>query len=247
MLAGWELALGLAAMFFGAIVLGTFSFGLGTVAMPFILLILPPQDAVVIVNAVVVLTTGLTVVQTWRHLNLKESWPFVVAGLPPVPIGVLLLHGAAPVALRLTIVVIILSLGVMSLFQIRLPGARNRWAAPICGFIATLLVTTLGVGAPLAGLYSIEQDWSRDTIRATLGLYFFLASTVALILFAVTGLVEITTAQNIGVLSLAVLLGSAVAAVIANRISLRAFRYVVVAVTVVGSISLLLRELLRVL
>ena len=99
----------------------------------------------------------------------------------------------------------------------------------------------------MAGLYSIEQDWSRDTIRATLGLYFFLASTVALILFAVTGLVEITTAQNIGVLSLAVLLGSAVAAVIANRISLRAFRYVVVAVTVVGSISLLLRELLRVL
>ena len=61
MLAGWELALGLAAMFFGAIVLGTISFGLGTVAMPFMLFILPPQDAVVIVNAVVVLTTGLTV------------------------------------------------------------------------------------------------------------------------------------------------------------------------------------------
>ncbi|MDE2788159.1 MAG: hypothetical protein OXL37_16080 [Chloroflexota bacterium] len=74
MLAGWELALGLAAMFFGAIVLGTISFGLGTVAMPFMLFILPPRDAVVIVNAVVVLTTGLTVVQTWRHLNLRESW-----------------------------------------------------------------------------------------------------------------------------------------------------------------------------
>ena len=245
MLAGWELALGLAAMFFGAIVLGTISFGLGTVAMPFMLLILPPQDAVVIVNAVVVLTTGLTIVQTWRHLNLRETWPFVVAGLPPVPIGVLLVHEADPVALRLTIVVVILVLGVMSLFQIRLPGARSSWAAPVCGFIATLLVTTLGVGAPLAGLYAIEQDWSRDTIRATLGLYFFLASALALVLFAVTGLIGVTTAQNIGVLSLAVLAGTAVAAVIANRISLRAFRYVVVAVTVVGSISLLLRELLH--
>ncbi len=245
MLAGWELALGLAAMFFGAVVLGTISFGLGTVAMPFMLLILPPQDAVVIVNAVVVLTTGLTIVQTWRHLNLRETWPFVVAGLPPVPIGVLLVHEADPVALRLTIVVVILALGVMSLFQIRLPGARSSWAAPVCGFIATLLVTTLGVGAPLAGLYAIEQDWSRDTIRATLGLYFFLASALALVLFAVTGLIGVTTAQNIGVLSLAVLAGTAVAAVIANRISLRAFRYVVVAVTVVGSISLLLRELLH--
>ena len=246
MLAGWELALGLAAMFFGAIVLGTISFGLGTVAMPFMLLILPPQDAVVTVNAVVVLTTGLTVIQTWRHLNLRESWPFVVAGLPPVPLGVLLLHGADAVALRLTIVVVILALGLMSLFQIRLPGARSRWAAPVCGFTATLLVTTLGVGAPLAGLYSIEQDWSRDTIRATLGLYFFLASVLALVLFAVTGLVSVTTAQNIGVLSLAVLCGTGVAAVIASRISLRAFRYVVVAVTVMGSVSLLLRELLRV-
>ncbi len=247
MLTGWELAIGLAAMFFGAIVLGTISFGLGTVSMPFMLLILPPQDAVVIVNAVVVLTTGLTVIQTWRHLNLRESWPFVVAGLPPVPLGVLLLHGADAVALRLTIVVVILALGVMSLFQIRLPGARSRWAAPVCGFIATLLVTTLGVGAPLAGLYSIEQDWSRDTIRATLGLYFFLASVLALALFAVTGLVSVTTAQNIGVLSVAVLCGTGVAAVIANRISLQAFRYVVVGVTVVGSISLLLWELLRVL
>ena len=247
MLLGWELALSLTAMFFGAIVLGTISFGLGTVAMPFMLLVLAPQDAVVIVNAVVVLTTGLTVIQTWRHLNLRESWPFVVAGLPPVPLGVLLLHGADAVVLRLTIVAVILVLGVMSLFQIRLPGARSRWAALICGFVATLLVTTLGVGAPLAGLYSIEQDWSRDTIRATLGLYFFLASALALLLFFVTGLIPVTTAQNIGVLSLAVLCGTAVAAVIASRISLRAFRYVVVAVTVLGSVSLLTREILRML
>lgn len=245
MLSGWELALGLAAMFFGAIVLGTISFGLGTVAMPFMLFILSPRDAVVIVNAVVVLTTGLTVIQTWRHLNLRESWPFVVAGLPPVPLGVLLLHGADAVALRLTIVVVILALGLMSLFQIRLPGARSRWAAPVCGFTATLLVTTLGVGAPLAGLYSIGQDWSRDTIRATLGLYFFLASALALVLFWVTGLIPLITAQNIGVLSLAVLCGTGVAAFIASRISLRAFRYVVVGVTVAGSVSLLLREALR--
>ena len=246
MLTGWELALGLAAMFFGAIVLGTISFGLGTVAMPFMLLILPPQDAVVIVNAVVVLTTGITIMQTWRHIDLQSSWPFVLAGLPPVPLGVLLLHGADPIALRLSIVVVILALGVMSLFQVHLPGARGRVAAPVCGFVATLLVTTLGVGAPLAGLYAIEQDWSRDAIRATLALYFFMASALALALFAVTGLIGITTAQNIGILSMAVLLGTGVAMAIASRISLRAFRYVVVAVTVVGSISLLVRELLGV-
>lgn len=246
MLMGWELALALVAMFFGAIVLGTISFGLGTVSMPFILLALPPQEAVVTVNAMIILTTGLTVAQTWRHLRLRETWLFIAAGLPPVPVGVLLLHEFGPVALRLVIVVVILALGLMSLFQIRLPGARRAWMAPVVGFFTTFMITTLAVGAPLSALYAIEQDWTRDTIRATLALYFLLAAILALILFIATGLLNITTAQNIGVLAIGVAAGTAVAAVVARRISLPVFRYVVIAVTVVGSISLLVREVLAV-
>ena len=242
MLAGWELALGLVAMFFGAIVLGTISLGMGTVAMPFLLLILLPQDAVVIVNAMIILTTGLTVAQTWRHLRMGETWPFLVAGLPPVPIAVFLLREFNPTALRLVIVVIILGLGLMSLFNIRLPGARRAWMAPVCGCATTFLVTTFGVGAPLAAIYAIEQDWTREEIRATLALYFLLAAIVAMPLFVVAGMVGVTTAQNIGVLAIAVVLGSVVAVVVANRISLRVFRYVVVAITIAGSISLLARE-----
>ena len=244
MLMGWELALGLAAMFFGAVVLGTISFGLGTVAMPFLLLVLMPRDAVVIVTAMIILTTGLTVAQTWRHLRLRETWPFVVAGLPPVPIAVLALHEFNPTALRVVIAVVVLAAGAMSLFSIRLPGARKRWMAPLVGGSTTFMVTTFAVGAPLAALYAIEQDWSRDTIRATLALYFLLAAILGMILFAVSGLVNAGVVQNIGLLAIAVLAGSGVAAVIASRISLRIFRYVVVAVTVAGSVSLLVREAL---
>ena len=242
MLMGWELALGLAATFFGAVVLGTISFGLGTVAMPFLLLVLMPRDAVVIVTAMIILTTGLTVTQTWRHLRLRETWPFVAAGLPPVPVAVLALHEFNPTALRVIIAAVVLAAGVMSLFSIRLPGARSRWMAPLVGGSTTFMVTTFAVGAPLAALYAIEQDWSRDTIRATLALYFLMAAILGMILFTVTGLVNNGVAQNIGLLAVSVLAGSGVAAVIASRMSRRVFRYVVVAVTVAGSVSLLVRE-----
>lgn len=242
MLMGWELALGLAALFFGAVVLGTISFGMGTVSMPFMLFILAPQDAVVTVNAMVIVTTGLTVAQTWRHLRLRETWPFVAAGLPPVPVGVFLLHEFNPTALRLIIVGVILVVGVMSLFDIRMPAARREWMAPLVGGATTFMVTTFAVGAPLAALYAIEQDWTRDGIRATLALYFLLSGVLAMILFVFSGLVGVATAQNMGLLAGAVLLGTAVAAIIARRISLEVFRYVVVAVTVVGSLSLLVRE-----
>ena len=247
MLGGWELAVAVVSTFFGAVVLGTIGFGLGTVAMPFLLLVMPPQDAVVIVNAMIIPTTGLTLVQTRRHLNLRKSWPFVVAGLPPVPLGVLLLHGAEPTALRIAIVVLILGLGVMTLFQVRLPGAQRPLAAPLLGFLTTLLVTTLGVGAPLAGLYAIEQGWSRDEIRATLALYFCLAAAVAMVLFLATGLVAVSTAQNMGVIALAVAAGAVVASLVARRMTFGVFRYAVLAVTVAGSVSLLTRELLSLL
>lgn len=244
MLMGWELALGLAAMFFGAVVLGMISFGLGTVAMPFLLLILLPRDAVVIATAMIILTTTLTVAQTWRHLRLRETRLFIVAGLPPVPIAVLALHEFNPTALRIIIAVVVLTVGLMSLFSVRLPGARKRWMGLVVGSATTFMVTTFAVGAPLAALYSIEQDWSRDTIRATLALYFLLAAILGMILFTVTGLVTNEVAQNIGVLAVAVLAGSGVSAVIARRVSLPIFRYVVVAVTVAGSVSLLVREAL---
>ena len=245
MLSGLELIIGLVMVFLGSLVLGTIGFGLGMVAMPVLLLILAPQETVVIINAMIVLTAGLTLAQTWRHLRLRETWPFVVAGLPPIPIAVVLLDSADPVVLRLVIIALILTLGVMSLFQLRLPGARRKLAAPVCGFMTTLLVATLGVGGPLAGLYSIEQGWSRDAIRGTLALYFVLATTLALALYAVVGLVPRETAQNVGVLAPAVILGSAAAAVVARRMTSGVFRYAVLAITIGGSISLLIREAVR--
>lgn len=82
-------------------------------------------------------------------------------------------------------------------------------------------------------------------MRGTLALYFFLASGLAMVMFVAIGLVPTDTAQNIGVLAIAVVLGSGVAAVVARRMSLGFFRYAVLAVTIGGSASLLARELPR--
>ena len=162
--------------------------------------------------------------------------------MPPVPIAVLLLDSANPAALRIAIVGLIMILAVMSLFRLRLPGARRPWAGPACGFITTLLVTALGVGGPLGGLYAIAQGWARDTIRATLALYFVLAAGLALALYAVAGLAPVATAQNIGVLAPAVALGAVTAGIVARRMSLRVFRYTVIFVIIGGSVGLLARN-----
>ena len=245
MLAGWELAMGLAAVLLGALALGTVGFGMGLVMAPVMLLLVPPQPAVVIINFLVVVVTALTLAQTWRHLRLRAAWPFVVAGMPPVPVGVLLLDAANPTALRLVIGALILALGVMSLFRLRLPGARGRWAGPAVGFLTTLSTTTLSIGGLLAGLYAMEQDWTPAGIRATLALYFLLAGLLGCALYAGVGLAGRETLYNVGILLPALFVGAAAAGLLARRMSRRVFRYVALFIIIGGSVVVLGRELLR--
>ena len=175
MLAGWELVIGLAALLLGSFVFSAVGFGMALAMAPILLLILEPRQVVVLANTMIVLATVMILAQTWRHYRWSQSWLFVVAGLPPVVLGVFLLNVAAPTVLRTAIAALILVIAVANLCNVRIPQARTRWAAVGFGFTTTLLTTTLSIGGFLAGIYAIEQDWSREQMRATLAVYFLLA------------------------------------------------------------------------
>lgn len=245
MLAGWELAIGLAALLLGSFVFSAVGFGMALAMAPILLLILEPRQVVVLANSMIVLATVLILAQTWRHYRWRESWLFVVAGLPPVPLGVILLSATAPTILRTAIVALILVIAILSLFNIRLPGARTRGSAVGFGFTTTLLTTTLSIGGFLAGIYAIEQEWTREQMRATLAVYFLLAGALGLVLYAAVGLIPREVAYNIGIGTPAVIVGAIAGGWLARRMSLRVFRYAVLFVIIGGCAALLGREALR--
>ena len=245
MLAGWELAIGLAALLLGSFVFSAVGFGMALAMAPILLLILEPRQVVVLANSMIVLATVLILAQTWRHYRWRESWLFVVAGLPPVPLGVILLSATAPTILRTVIVGLILVIAILNLFNIRLPGARTRGGAVGFGFTTTLLTTTLSIGGFLAGIYAIEQEWTREQMRATLAVYFLLAGALGLALYAAVGLIPREVAYNIGIGTPAVIVGAIAGGWLARRMSLRVFRYAVLFVIIGGCAALLGREALR--
>jgi len=244
---GWELAVILAALLLGSFVFSAVGFGMALAMAPILLLMLAPRQVVVLSNAMIVVATVLILLQTWRAFRWRQSWLFVVSGLPPVPLGVLLLSVAAPTALRLSIVSLILAIALLTLFNVRIPAARTRWAAMGFGFTTTLLTTTLSIGGPVAGIYAIEQDWSREQMRATLAVYFLLAGALGLALYAATGLIPREMAYDIGVGAPAVVVGALAGGWLSRRMSLEVFRYAVLFVIIGGCVALLAREALRLL
>ncbi len=247
MFTGWELLIGLAALLLGSFVFSAVGFGMALAMAPILLLILEPRQVVVLANSMIALATLLILAQTWRHYRWDQSWLFVVAGLPPVALGVFLLNVAAPTVLRTAIVALILLIAVVNLLNVRIPRARTKLAAVGFGFTTTLLTTSLSIGGPLAGIYAIEQDWSREQMRATLAVYFLLAGALGLALYAATGLIPREMLRDIGVGAPAVVAGTLAGGWVSRRMSLTVFRYAVLFVIIGGCLALLGREALRLL
>ncbi|MCI0791708.1 MAG: sulfite exporter TauE/SafE family protein, partial [Chloroflexi bacterium] len=85
----------------GSTVLASLGFGIGMVATPVLLLVLDPQTAVVMLNAVSVPITGLLVWQTRRHLNVRDSLPIILLGLAGALVGAYVLSTSGDRVLRL--------------------------------------------------------------------------------------------------------------------------------------------------
>lgn len=245
MLSGLELLIALVAVFVGATIMGTVSFGMALVVAPVLLLFLAPQSVVVIANGIIVVLLAMVLWRVRQHLDVRPVAGMALGGLAAVPLGVLALRAADPTLLRITIGAVILLLGLLILFNVQIPLARHRLAGPLFGFLASLSITSLSIGGPLAAIYVMAQQWPPPVMRAALAFFFLSTYILAFALYAVVGLVDRDTLANVGLLVPGLLAGFGLASVIVSRINEKMFRYAALAVIITGSVVLLGRELLR--
>ena len=188
MLTGMELAIAIAIVTVGGVVLGTVSFGLGSVASPVLLLLIGAKPTVVIINTFIVIQLSLVLSSTWRHIDLRLTKWLILGGIAAAPLGVFVLNITAPGALRIAIGVVIVAVGLLNLRETKLPVATFPGSGIFYGFATCLATTAISIGGPLGGIYTVAQHWPTQTARAALALMFSVSSLLAVVLFAFTGL-----------------------------------------------------------
>ena len=241
----YEIVVSAVILFAGSTVLSAVGFGLGMTTVPVLLLVLDPESAVVLVNTASLAIFVLIIYQTRAELRVREIAPVSIAGLLGVPVGVFVLSSTHASVLRISISAMILVLAFVVVFNVRGPIPRSNFMGLLVGFVAGLLLTSLGIGGPLVALYLVMRDWPRHAIRASTSFYFLLIEGSAVIGYGVAGMFTPERTSLILIVALPCLLGFGLATVLVGMMNERAFRHAVVIVIVATSVMVLSREVIR--
>jgi uncharacterized membrane protein YfcA len=189
---------------------------------------------------------GVVVCWDWHHVQLGSAWRLVLATLPGIPLGLLLLTAAAEHVIKAVLGLVIIAFSAYCLRRrtpVELANDRLAW---LFGFAAGVLGGAYGMnGTPLV-VYGTLRRWSAEQFRATLQGYFLPASALGMAGYWLAGLwVWLVTRYYLvslpGALA-AIVLGR----VINQRLAGRSFvRYVHVALLLIGCTLLVQTVLLN--
>lgn len=239
-----ELTIAFLGVLAAASVTGAVVFGIGMVLAPVLLLMMDPQDVIVISNGLAFFLYGLIFFQTRRQFSLSLGLPLGLAGIAGVPLGTLIISSSGSDALRLAVVAVTLALVIPLAFRVRIQVPWPGVTGPLAIWAAGVSLAGLTVGGPLIILFAVTQRWPRDVIRGTASFCFLSIFAGVGISYAVVGLLTADRLILILILLPPMYIGFRLGSYVVQRINDRVFHYVVIFVIVLASVMVVGRELL---
>jgi len=179
--------------FMATLVRSTFGFGESLVAVPLFSLFMPISLAVPLSVLISMLVALVVVVQDHRRIHFKSAKWLVIAALPGIPIGLLILIYGNELWVKTGLGLLIILYALYALFAtkaVRLQKDSKFWLT-VCGFLSGVLGGAYGVNGPPLVVYGNMRQWSAKEFRATLQGYFLPASFIGLVGYLVKGLVTV--------------------------------------------------------
>lgn len=180
----------LVVIFVATFVRSTLGFGEALVGVPLLALRVPVQVAAPLAVLISVLVAGLIIAQDWQRVEVRSAVGLIVAALPGIPLGILLLARTNDHVVKLILGVVIIAFSIYSLAgRAKMYIRHDHWAWLVgCGLLSGVLGGAYGMNGPPLVIYGALRRWSPQHFRATLQGYFLPASFVGLLGYLALGL-----------------------------------------------------------
>ncbi|MCU8039360.1 sulfite exporter TauE/SafE family protein [Shewanella oncorhynchi] len=180
------LALASLVVFLGALTQSLIGFGLAVVASP-LLYIVDPQLVPAPVIAMGFSIALLTLVRERGHLEFNGLQYALLGRVPGGFIGASLLLFAPQPILGLSIAAIVTVAVILSLYKFSLPVNKKTLFG--AGVVSGIFGNIAAIGGPPMAILLSGKDASQ--FRAALSAFFIFSSTIAMVILAITGLLEL--------------------------------------------------------
>ncbi len=235
-----ETLLLLLGAFAGALVNGLTGFGTGLTALVFWLHAVPPVVAGPLVAACSVLAQVQALPGIWHALDWRRLAPFVLGGCLGVPIGTWMLPRLPVATIKFGLgVLLVVYCSVMLLARVRtVYGKENRALDGLVGFAGGILGGIAGLSGVLPIIWASLRGWSKDQRRAIFQGFNLAILSLALVSYAVAGLLDSNVAKAFLIALPATVLGSLTGQWLYRRLSDDTFSRVVLLVLLAAGVSL---------
>jgi uncharacterized membrane protein YfcA len=218
----------------GAFVQRVTGFGLAVVCAPLLLMLEPRLVPAVLV--LFVFTVALIMVRPyWNEVRLDAIGMALTGCLPGNALGIWLLLAAPMFVLEKLIAVIVLFAVLVTLCRFQLPV--NRMTMFGAGVLSGIFGTVAAIGGPPIVL--LMHGLPIDRVRGNLAAFFILTSTLTLTALALANQIQLWHFQVALTFLPAVLIGNALAYVIAHRLDRRLLQGASLALCTLSALSLL--------
>lgn len=166
------------AVFVAAVLRGITGFGFALAAVPLIGIVLPPSQGVAIAILLQCMIGLKDLAALWHLVERTALAPLSAGAVIGTPLGLMTLHTLSADAMRVVIAVIVLMALLALIRQARItPGPRQALGA---GMLAGLFSGLAAMPGPPAVAYLLGTATPAARTRATLMIFFFITSLLAL-------------------------------------------------------------------
>jgi len=177
-------------VFVATLIRSAFGFGEALIAVPLLAFCIPVRVAAPLGVLLSITVASIVVVQDWKKIDLRSAGWLVLATLPGIPVGLLLLTSSHQQLVKGTLGAIILAFSGYSLIGQTPPelSRDSRGWLFLCGLCAGILGGAFGMNGPPLVIYGTMRRWPAQQFRATLQAYFLAASIVGVAGYLLAGL-----------------------------------------------------------
>lgn len=201
-------------------------FGFALVAVPFLIIVLEPEEVVVLTSLLALVNSALVATRVLDRVPWRTVTRMLAGSLVGMPFGLMVLLFAPDEALRIGVgvasIVMAIALGSGLTFEGR--GARSEL---IAGATSGVLNTSTSMNGPPVVIYLAGRLLPPDEFRGALSAYFFISGLISIGAFAASGVFTWTAAALAAAALPAVFAASAIGHALAGRVSQQLFRRLV--------------------